>query len=682
MLGSGPAATRPETQGFPTLRLLVFLLLALSLKGHVLLPAAGPVDLEVIPVETAGETDPSLSLEQAMALEYRSMENRRSMGFTKKAVWVRVEVSNPRSEELRLYLKQLDGYLINRLTFYETKEGRLLRQEENGPNIPVAAKSHPDSAAVFPFSLAPGESKTIYVRFQTPTPMLVSLALEDPTAYLNHRVEKNLVYGLLFGALTAMALYNLFLYVSLDRREYLYYVLYLLCAQVVTAAQTGFVVEHLGLDGHQRTGLFHSVYGAAIFLLLFSKTVLETAARMPGWNRGIHLFLGMNLFAGIMGIVFTVEATMSYLTALVFATSVFLLAVGAAATVKRIPTGRFFLFTTGIFLLSVIVVSSLFFGLLPYNFLTRNAYYMGIVAEALLLSLLLSYRFNLLRREKIGAQQALLRAERQAKRELEEKVRERTGELEELNRTLEKRIRKEVEQNREKDRFLAVKERRARLGEMIDIILHQWKQPLNLIALRSMNLHAKAEKGDPNADYVRSAALEIEGQVHFMSDTSNNLRNFFREDKEADLFSPCRSVREFLDLFREIYRRDGVRIDLEGEEKLMVRGVENQFKQVILSLCGNAKEIFDERKVKNPAIRIAVAEEGPTVVVTVADNGGGVEPQFLPFLFDHSFTTRRARGGTGIGLFLVKSVMEEMGGSVACENRDGGASFTLRLPKA
>jgi C4-dicarboxylate-specific signal transduction histidine kinase len=109
-------------------------------------------------------------------------------------------------------------------------------------------------------------------------------------------------------------------------------------------------------------------------------------------------------------------------------------------------------------------------------------------------------------------------------------------------------------------------------------------------------------------------------------------------------------------------------------------GFKNEFKQVILNLISNAKDALIKNKIKNPFIKINAYESDNEVIVTVEDNGGGIDQNILEKIFEPYFTTKEEQG-TGLGLYMSNEIIKRMGGKIEVENTKDGAKFIIRLKK-
>ena len=126
-----------------------------------------------------------------------------------------------------------------------------------------------------------------------------------------------------------------------------------------------------------------------------------------------------------------------------------------------------------------------------------------------------------------------------------------------------------------------------------------------------------------------------------------------------------------------------ITVDLEAKDSITAVGYPNEYSQVMLNILSNAKDVLAELQVVSPRIRIRVFRENGNAVVTMWDNGGGIDEQVLPRIFDPYFSTKEQGKGTGIGLYMSKVIIEKnMGGKIAAYNIDGGVEFRIEIQPA
>ena len=259
---------------------------------------------------------------------------------------------------------------------------------------------------------------------------------------------------------------------------------------------------------------------------------------------------------------------------------------------------------------------------------------------------------------------------------LQEKIIKREEELDLLNKTLEKRVKEEVEKNRQKDQQLINQSRLAQMGEMLSMIAHQWRQPLSAISSLSgkISIQARLKKLD------HQTALELSDKISLytqhLSSTIEDFRNFFKEDKEKRETTYNEIIDEVLTILEVSIRDKNIELvkDLKSDKKFFT--YHNEIKQVVLNLVKNAEDVLMERNIKNP--KIIIRTEGN--VLMVEDNAGGISKDIMDKIFDPYFSTKKKKDGTGLGLYMSKIIINEhCGGKLTAENSDQGAVFKIEL---
>jgi PAS domain S-box-containing protein len=231
---------------------------------------------------------------------------------------------------------------------------------------------------------------------------------------------------------------------------------------------------------------------------------------------------------------------------------------------------------------------------------------------------------------------------------------------------------------REKDVLLLQQNRLAAMGEMINYIGHQWRQPLNTISLLVQSMRDDFEHGIFDGDYLDRMVRHITDLVSHMSCTINDFRDFFKTERQAERFDLKEITCKTFSFIAESMKANRVKIDLQADETLAIEGYPNEYAHVLLNVLNNAREALVEREVRSPEIVVRIFREGDRAVVTVTDNAGGIPQDLLERVFDYSFTTKA--NGSGIGLYMSKTIIERrMKGSITVENVSGGTMFRMEL---
>ncbi|NPA10806.1 MAG: HAMP domain-containing protein [Epsilonproteobacteria bacterium] len=266
---------------------------------------------------------------------------------------------------------------------------------------------------------------------------------------------------------------------------------------------------------------------------------------------------------------------------------------------------------------------------------------------------------------------------------LEEEVEKKTKELQEINKNLQKMVEEKVKEIREKDKALVQQSKMAAMGEMIGAIAHQWRQPLNALAINIQMLEDMAEDGELTKEFIEEFVEKNMQTIQFMSSTIDDFRNFFRKDKEKVDFDIKEAIEKTLNLQKAQLKNHNIHIitDLQSAK---IKGYKNEFMQAILNLVSNAKDAIEEKRAKENKdfegeIIIKSKKDGENVILTIEDNGGGIPQEVMDRIFEPYFTTKEEGKGTGMGLYMVKEIIERMNGKIKAENTDKGAKFTIIL---
>jgi len=259
-------------------------------------------------------------------------------------------------------------------------------------------------------------------------------------------------------------------------------------------------------------------------------------------------------------------------------------------------------------------------------------------------------------------------------------LRKKTNELEDLNFSLEKKIREAVDAHSKKDKVMAQQAKLAAMGEMVGSIAHQWRQPLNALAMRIQFLEDDFEDGIIDAPYIEEHSLENMKLVNFMSKTIDDFRNFFRIDKIKKEFCIVETLGSVLNLISSQLESHNIKIKVTGDEDCEVFGFESELQQVIMNLISNSKDVFIEKKQDDGIITINVEKDNNDALIILTDNAGGIPQDVIGRIFEPYFTTKDEGKGTGLGLYMSKMIIEDnMNGTLIVQNTDIGVMFKVRL---
>jgi len=291
-----------------------------------------------------------------------------------------------------------------------------------------------------------------------------------------------------------------------------------------------------------------------------------------------------------------------------------------------------------------------------------------IVFLIVLLSLLLSRRINAIFKE------------------YQEEVAVREEALLELNQSLEARVEFQVNSHRQKDKMLIQQSKMADMGDMLSMIAHQWRQPLNQISYVLMNIESAFEYKELTKEYLEDKIKEGNTILEFMSTTIDDFKNYFKPDKEKEFVLVSDVVSSSAKFMKKSLELDGVELVLEQDGRELTHIYKNEFIQVVLNLIKNAKDALVQNKIYKPKIVISSTSKKESLIVKVCDNGGGIEEDIIEDIFKPYFSTKDEKQGTGLGLYMSKMIIEEhIGGRLSVNNLlndDGeiiGACFKIEI---
>jgi PAS domain S-box-containing protein len=238
--------------------------------------------------------------------------------------------------------------------------------------------------------------------------------------------------------------------------------------------------------------------------------------------------------------------------------------------------------------------------------------------------------------------------------------------------------RRAMEALREKDMLLLRQSRPAAMGEMINYIAHQWRQPLTTIGVLVQAMTDDYEDGGFNDECMARTAEQIMDLIRYMSGTINDFRDFFKVDKEVKQFNLKEITCKTLSFISDTLKANKIETALEARDDMVITGYPNEYSHVLLNILNNAREALVERHIGSPRINIRLHREGERTVITIKDNAGGIPPNIIGRVFDSHFTTKDK--GTGIGLYMTKTIIEKhMKGCITVNNVGDGAEFRIEI---
>ncbi|ANV98785.1 hypothetical protein BBW65_06655 [Helicobacter enhydrae] len=270
-------------------------------------------------------------------------------------------------------------------------------------------------------------------------------------------------------------------------------------------------------------------------------------------------------------------------------------------------------------------------------------------------------------------------------------VSDKTKQLRQINDDLQKTIKKEVADSKRKDQIMHQQARLASIGEMIQNIAHQWRQPLNTLVLIIQSFKSKADNDKLTREFIDTQTKDALRIAHNMSETIEDFRNFFQPSTTKTHFSFANSLQSAFNIAKAHLQHQNIGIQTAIPQDFSIFGYENAFTQVLLILINNAKDAILSHQIPKGIIELQVSTEEQYYCIQIKDNGGGIQFQDKERIFEPYVTTKHKSVGTGVGLYMAKQILEcQMDGKIFVENIHWcnritqeeyfGAMFSIKLP--
>ncbi|MEV9529483.1 PAS domain-containing sensor histidine kinase [Aliarcobacter butzleri] len=256
------------------------------------------------------------------------------------------------------------------------------------------------------------------------------------------------------------------------------------------------------------------------------------------------------------------------------------------------------------------------------------------------------------------------------------------SQLENLNSSLEKRIENEITKNTKQQLMIMQQNKLAQMGEMIENIAHQWRQPLAQINSSVILIDAMLEKYNFKDAMVENKLTEIESLTSYMSKTISDFKNFFNPNKKKTIFKVEEAVQKASDVLKGLIHSYHIQMEISVEKDLIINSYLGELQQVILIIINNSIDAFIHMNIHFPKILINTYTDNENLVIYIEDNALGINSDLLDKIFEPYFTTKHKAQGTGLGLYIAKMIVENsLLGFLSVENKQNGARFTIKIPK-
>lgn len=271
--------------------------------------------------------------------------------------------------------------------------------------------------------------------------------------------------------------------------------------------------------------------------------------------------------------------------------------------------------------------------------------------------------------------------QRKVQSELNEKaeqLKDAKEKLTRLNTSLEERVALEIEKNRQHQKLMIQQSRHAQMGEIISMIAHQWRHPLNNLSLIIQDAVFQYKTNRFSGDVIKRLNTESSKQIKQMSNTITEFRDFFKPDKESVEFDIIHSLNQAVDIIKPLLETHKIELITELQKDIRMFGYPTELGQSIVNLLSNAKDALVENGITNKSIKLSLRSYENKITIVIKDNAGGISKNIIEKIFDPYFSTKTDKHGTGLGLYIAKIIVEDhMKGKLSVSNDKSGAVFVI-----
>ncbi|MDB4534093.1 sensor histidine kinase [Vicingaceae bacterium] len=633
-----------------------------------------------------------------------------NLGISSSTFWVKFSVCN--NSEAEHLILSLAYPILDFVEFYEIKEGRGNKISTVGDNFSFDQRKYKHQNFLFDLNIKQNETKKYILKVNSWELITVPLKIGSYKSISESNLTQDLIFGLFFGIMLVLMLYNLFIYFTVKDNSYLYYVIYISFITLTQASLYGYAFRLFfsGSPSFSNLSLiiFNSISGIAT--IEFLKLFLKTKKFTPTLHKGLYLLTVIYSF-GIITALFGLKSLgyklMDFGGVLIAFYTLFL---AIKISLKDYRPAKIFLAAWSIFLLGVIFFVLKSVGILPSNIYTNYTMTFGIAIEGILLSIALADRINILRAEKEDSQkktvEALKENEEIIKNQnvvLEQKVDERTNEL---NNALDN-----LKQTQSQ---LVEAEKMSSLGKLTAGIAHEINNPINFVSSNIMPLRQDIDdintilnkyeeltkanipeklkeieelKEELDFEYLKTELSQIidgiEDGANRTAEIVSGLKNFSRLEEDGFKIADINSgINSSLLLVKG--RLNKIKTNIELDVLPEIECNPGKINQLIINLLDNAIYAINKKNIdgKGGLIKVKTSSDEESITISISDNGIGIPEKDLSQLYDPFFTTKDVGEGTGLGLSIVKGIIDRHNATIKIKSTEMvGTEIIVEIPK-
>lgn len=553
--------------------------------------------------------------------------------------WAKLKLQNSTDTTKTLYLKA-ENQFTYKVDYFLLHKNKIVSHIEDGVMSKNSNREFNTNHMLFPLTLEANSEVEVYFKIQNYNKINLNFELVTKEYLLDYYQTYNFYEGIFFGGLIVMVLYNLFLYLLMKARIYIYYVGYVFWLTVYFIGLFGFSQRYF--EGY--TYLFYFSSGILfIFLTLFVQSILNLREKLPKINKLLNLFILYVILHTLLNIyVLEIEqfayAQILFNTFFIATIIYVLLIIGSTyylAYFQNDTIAKFYSFIWSIIAFSGLSIPLQYLNLIDIPLTPEYLFQILILIEVICFSFVLAYKINLIEKEQ-----------------------------------------------KQQESILVKQNKLASMGEVVGMIAHQWRQPLSEIngIVLNMDIDYRKEqlKDKPFFNYLDN----IETITASMSQTINTFLDYFKHHKKLEQFQLSDLIQGTLNLISTV-NKENTSIHYVKHEDITLYSYRSELIQALLIVLKNSLDAcskMPEGSQKEIVINVLAKEH--EITINIQDNGCGIPSEIMDKIYDPYFTTKHQAQGTGLGLYILKMIIEQtIQGSVEISSQHNVTICSISIPK-
>lgn len=567
------------------------------------------------------------------------VRDKSSFGVTQSTIWLKIELVNNKSKSVHKYIRFTEAFLYS-IEVYD--ERKILK---GGTKVLFENRQLKYVNDTFEVKLQEKSKKDIYVKILPKYNATYAYEIfNSQTELISHQNLRDSIFLAYVSVMTVILIGSIALVVIFKERLFIYYLFFIISCIIFQFFQSGRVLKITYIPELIKYDEIIALL-TVLTMTLFITTLFKKEKNEKLFFKRLFKFV---YFMILFGIVLLCIDFNFYIDSFI---EVFIINLGLISlfyfliylVIKKVKYSFFVFLGMFVFINTALLCALYYMGLFnnPFSLVIMQV---GSVIEAVAFFSLILHRIY---------SQVILEKEKSDKY------------VQELNI---------------KQTLLTHQQRLAQQGEMLSMIAHQWRQPLTAINATASNLLVKNMLNNIDSKELEKELTLITDYSQHLSSTVNDFRNFFKPVKDKENISLEKLVEKSLKIIKTSIEFDGIELVKNYSSNRTISTYSNEIQQVILNIIKNAQDALIHRNIKDKKIFIETKNVQNRVILTIADNAGGIDKKIIQKIFDPYFSTKNKQEGTGLGLYMSKTIIvEHCKGKLSVDNNKYGAIFTIEL---